>query len=177
MTDTPTAADLVRQYIRAVPDFPEPGILFRDITPLLAQPSVFEESVRWYADRCEGADVVVGVESRGFIFGAPVARRLQLPFVPIRKAGKLPAARISRSYQLEYGEATIEMHADALISGQRVALVDDLLATGGTAEAAVQLILQADAEIAAISFLIELAALAGRERLQPHRVETLLVYE
>ena len=176
MTDTPTSADLVTQYIRAIPDFPEPGILFRDITPLLAQPDAFGRALDWLTEQCDGADAIVGIESRGFILGAPVAVRLQRPFVPIRKAGKLPADTIARSYDLEYGSATIEMHADALAAGARVALVDDLLATGGTAEASVQLLLQASAEVSAIAFLIELAGLSGRERLRPYEVVSMLVY-
>ncbi len=176
MTDTPTPRDLVAQYIRAIPDFPEPGILFRDITPLLAEPVAFSQALDWLTEQCDGADAVVGVESRGFILGAPIAQRLNRPFVPIRKAGKLPADTIARSYDLEYGSATIEIHADGLTPGSRVALVDDLLATGGTAEASVQLILQTGANIANVVFLIELAALNGRERLQPHEIASLLVY-
>ncbi len=176
VTDTPTLSDLIAQYIRAVPDFPEPGILFRDITPLLADPNGFGLAVDWLAERCEGADAVLGIESRGFILGAPTAQRLRIPFVPIRKAGKLPADTIARSYELEYGSATIEMHADALKPGDRVALVDDLLATGGTAEAAAQLIAQSGAEIHIIAMLIELADLQGRQRLAPHPLESLLIY-
>ena len=176
MTDTPTARDLVAQYIRAVPDFPQPGILFRDITPLLAEPTAFTHALDWLTEQCESADAIVGIESRGFIFGAPIAQRLNRPFVPIRKAGKLPADTIARSYDLEYGSATIEMHADALSAGARVALVDDLLATGGTAEASLQLLLQAGAEISTVVFLIELAALNGRDRLQPHDIASMLVY-
>ena len=130
----------------------------------------------WVTERCRDADAIVGIESRGFIVGTPVAQRLGLPFIPIRKAGKLPADIISRSYNLEYGSATIEMHADALAAGSRVALVDDLLATGGTAEAAIQLILHTGAEIDKVAFLIELEALNGRERLAPHPVESLLIY-
>ncbi len=176
MTDTPTLSDLVAQYIRAIPDFPEPGILFRDITPLLAEPTAFARALDWLAESCEGADAVVGIESRGFILGAPVAQRLNLPFIPIRKAGKLPAEKIARSYDLEYGSATIEMHADALSLGHRVAVVDDLLATGGTAEAAVQLILQSGAAVEQVAFLIELEALNGRDRLRPHTVDSMLIY-
>lgn len=176
MTDTPTVSDLIAQYIRAVPDFPEPGILFRDITPLLAEPMAFAHALDWVAEQCSGADAVVGIESRGFIIGAPIAQRLNLPFIPIRKAGKLPADTISRSYELEYGTATIEMHSDAVASGARIALVDDLLATGGTAEAAIQLVLQTGAEIDNVAFLIELAALNGRDRLIPHSVQSMLVY-
>ncbi|MCY3558332.1 MAG: adenine phosphoribosyltransferase [Chloroflexi bacterium] len=176
MTDSPTSSDLVARYIRAVPDFPEPGIMFRDITPLLSEPDAFARVLDWLAESCEGADAVVGVESRGFILGAPVAQRLGLPFVPIRKAGKLPAEKIARSYDLEYGSATIEMHADALAAGHRVALIDDLLATGGTAEAAIQLILQSGATVDQVAFLIELEVLNGRERLRPHPVDSMLVY-
>ncbi len=176
MTDTPTARDLVAQYIRAVPDFPQPGILFRDITPLLAEPTAFAQALDWLTEQCEGADAVVGIESRGFILGAPIAQRLNRPFIPIRKAGKLPANTIARSYELEYGSATIEMHDDALNAGARVALVDDLLATGGTAEASVQLILQAGAEISSVVFLIELSALNGREQLTPYEIVSMLVY-
>ena len=176
MTDTPTPRDLVAQYIRAIPDFPEPGILFRDITPLLAEPVAFSQALDWLTEQCDGADAVVGIESRGFILGAPIAQRLNRPFVLIRKAGKLPPDTIARSYDLEYGSATIEIHADSLTPGSRVALVDDLLATGGTAEASVQLILQTGANIANVVFLIELAALNGRERLQPHEIASLLVY-
>ena len=176
MTDTPTARDLVAQYIRAIPDFPEPGILFRDITPLLAEPNAFAQAIEWLTEQCEGADAIVGVESRGFILGAPIAQQLNRPFVPIRKAGKLPADTIARSYDLEYGSATIEMHADALGSGARVALVDDLLATGGTAEASLQLVLQTGAEVATLAFLIELEALNGRERLLPRDIVSMLVY-
>lgn len=176
MTDSPTLIDLVARYIRAVPDFPQPGIMFRDITPLLAEPDAFARVLDWLAESCDGADAVVGVESRGFILGAPVAQRLGLPFVPIRKAGKLPAEKIARSYDLEYGSATIEMHADALAAGHRVALIDDLLATGGTAEAAIQLILQSGATVDQVAFLIELEALNGRERLRPHSIDSMLVY-
>ncbi len=176
MTDTPTLQELVAQYIRAIPDFPEPGILFRDITPLLGEPTAFTHAIDWLCERCDGADTVVGVESRGFILGATVAQRLGLPFVPIRKAGKLPAETIARSYTLEYGSATIEIHADAIAAGRRVALVDDLLATGGTAEAAIQLILQTGAGISRIAFLIELAGLNGRDRLHPHAIESMLIY-
>lgn len=176
MTDTPTGRDLVAQYIRAIPDFPQPGILFRDITPLLAQPVAFGHALDWLTERCDDVDAIVGIESRGFILGAPIAQRINRPFVPIRKAGKLPADTISRSYDLEYGSATIEMHADALAAGERVALIDDLLATGGTAEASLQLLLQAGAEVSAAIFLIELAELNGRERLMPQEVASMLIY-
>ena len=151
--------------IRAVPDFPRPGILFRDITPLLATPQAFEQALAWYADRCAGAEAIAGVEARGFIFGAALAARLGLPFAPLRKPGKLPAATIGRRYELEYGSDGLEMHADAVRAGQRVALVDDVLATGGTLEAAVGLLTEAGAEVMGIAVLIELVELKGRERL------------
>ena len=176
MTDTPTTRDLVAPFIRAVPDFPIPGILFRDITPLLGQPAALSAALDWLVDQCAGADAVAGIESRGFILGTPVAQRLELPFVPIRKAGKLPAETIARSYDLEYGSATIEMHADAVRPGDRVALVDDLLATGGTAEASIQLILQAGAEVSTVAFLIELPDLNGRDRIKPLDAVALLAY-
>ena len=176
MTDTPTTADLVAQYIRAIPNFPIPGILFRDITPLLAEPTAFGSALDWLTEQCDGADVLVGIESRGFILGAPVAQRLRLPFVPIRKQGKLPAQTLSRSYDLEYGTATLEMHTDALRPGQRTVLIDDLLATGGTAEASIQLALQAGAEVSRAVFLIELHDLRGRQRLEPVEVACLLSY-
>lgn len=160
--------------IRAVPDFPQPGILFRDITPLLASPQAFEQALAWYADRCAGAEVIAGVEARGFIFGAALAARLGLPFAPLRKPGKLPAATIGRRYELEYGSDGLEMHADAVRGGQRVALVDDVLATGGTLEAAVGLLTEARAEVMEIAVLIELVELKGRERLGGRPLDALV---
>ena len=160
--------------IRAVPDFPRPGILFRDITPLLASPQAFEQALAWYADRCAGAEVIAGVEARGFIFGAALAARLGLPFAPLRKPGKLPAATIGRRYELEYGSDGLEMHADAVRGGQRVALVDDVLATGGTLEAAVGLLTEAGAEVMGIAVLIELGELKGRERLGGQPLDALV---
>ena len=166
----------VRAEIRAVPDFPQPGILFRDITPLLASPEAFEQALGWYADRCAGAEVIVGVEARGFIVGAAVAQRLGLPFAPMRKPGKLPRATIGRRYELEYGSDGLEMHSDAVRPGQRAALVDDVLATGGTLEAAVGLLGEAEAEITRIAVLIELRELNGRERLAGYPLDTLIGY-
>ena len=176
MTDTPSIRDLIAQYIRTVPNFPAPGIMFRDITPLLGNPQAFGQALDWLTERAEGAEAVVGIESRGFILGAPVAQRLKLPFVPIRKGGKLPHRTISLSYDLEYGSAEIEIHADGLQPGSQAALIDDLLATGGTAEAAVQLIARTGAEIASIAFLIELTELSGRDAISPYPVESLLRY-
>ena len=169
---------LIAQHIRAVPDFPQPGILFRDITPLLSAPDALSRALGWLCERADGVDAVVGIEARGFILGAPVAQRLGAPFVPIRKAGKLPRATIGRAYGLEYGQDSIEIHADALAAGQRVALIDDLLATGGTARAAAGLIAATGAEIAALTFLIELADLDGRAALADHSqvIDALLSY-
>jgi len=166
----------VRATIRAVPDFPERGILFRDITPLLASPQAFNSALDWYAERCRGADLIAGVEARGFIFGAAVAQRLAAPFIPVRKLGKLPGATIERRYELEYGQDGMELHADAVAAGQRVALVDDVLATGGTLEAAAALLGEARAEVVCIAVLIELAELNGRERLSGLPLDALVRY-
>jgi len=165
-------------HIRDVPDFPKPGILFKDITPLLKSPEAMLEVEERLLEAFRGAGVtlVAGIESRGFIFGTALARRLGVGFIPVRKAGKLPAATLSHSYALEYGEDTIQVHADAAGSWDRVLIVDDLLATGGTAEATVTLIEKLGAEIAGIAFVVELVFLGGRARLAPHRVESLLTY-
>jgi adenine phosphoribosyltransferase len=171
------ALDL-RRYIRAIADFPQPGILFRDITPLLRDYGAFEHAIDTLHRRYRGetVDTIAGVESRGFILGAPLALRLGVGFVPIRKAGKLPGATRSRSYALEYGTATLQMHVDALQQGQRVVLVDDLLATGGTAAAAAELVEEGGGSLVEIAFLIELADLGGRERLCDRRVFCMLSY-
>lgn len=157
----------LKGIIRDVPDFPKKGIIFKDITPLLADASAFEATVDALASPRLGSrvDLVAGVESRGFIFGAAVAARLKAGFVPIRKPRKLPAATISETYELEYGTDTLEMHADAIRPGQRVLLVDDLLATGGTARAAAAMIRRLGADLAGIAFVIELEFLKGREKL------------
>ena len=171
--------DDLKALIRDVPDFPQPGILFRDITPLLADAAAFREVVDWLATTYRDAqlDAVVGIESRGFIFGAPLAERLGLSFVPVRKPGKLPAERHVEKYALEYGTGTLEIHQDALRSGQRVAIVDDLLATGGTALAASKLVERTGAEVHALAFLVELGALQGRARLRHYRLDVLLRYD
>ena len=165
-------------HIRDIPDFPKPGILFKDITPLLKSPeammAVEEGFLKAFAG--EGITAVAGIESRGFIFGIALARRLGVAFLPVRKAGKLPAATISHSYELEYGEDTIQIHEDAADKWDRVLIVDDLLATGGTAEATAALISKLGAEIVGLAFVIELSFLNGRARLAPHRVESLLTY-
>lgn len=165
-------------FIRDVPDFPIPGILFRDITPLLADPAAFRSVVDTFAEHCRarGIDAVVGIESRGFIFGTPLAYLLKVPFVPVRKAGKLPAERMSVEYALEYGTSQLDIHADALTAGQRVVIVDDLLATGGTAAATAQLVERIGGSVEEFLFLIELGFLNGRKKLQGYPVTTLLKY-
>jgi adenine phosphoribosyltransferase len=164
--------------IRDVPDFPKPGILFKDITPLLHDPSVFAFVIELMAapHKLDRPDIIAGIESRGFIFGAPLALQMGIPFVPIRKPGKLPWKTRSASYELEYGKDTIEIHEDAIISGQRVLLVDDLLATGGTMAAACELVSSLGGEIIETLFLIELNALKGRDRLKGEKVRSLIRY-
>lgn len=170
--------ELLKSAIRAVPDFPKPGILFRDITPLLGRPRAFattlELFVERYADR--GLNHIVAIESRGFLFGAPLALRLGLPLAIMRKPGKLPADTDEVSYTLEYGEATLQLHKGELKPGSRVLIMDDLLATGGTAAAACELVRKQDAEVAEVAFVIELEGLGGRERLAPADCHALLVY-
>lgn len=164
--------------IRAIPDFPQPGILFRDITPLLYEPDALLEVNDALAEAARemGADLVAGVESRGFIFGVPVAERLGLPFVPVRKPGKLPAAFASISYELEYGMGSLELHRTPPVEGRRVAIVDDLLATGGTAAAAARLVEEVGGTVAGFCFVIELSDLGGRGRLGERPVVSLVRY-
>jgi adenine phosphoribosyltransferase len=168
----------LKTLIRAVPDFPVEGILFRDVTPLLGDAHALREVVAHFAERYRGGgiDVVAGIESRGFIFGAPLAIELGVGFVPIRKVGKLPAEKIFREYALEYGTATLEVHVDAVQPGQRVLLIDDLLATGGTAAASAALLQALGADVASIAFLIELAFLDGRAALAGHDVYSAIQY-
>ncbi|MCS6983931.1 MAG: adenine phosphoribosyltransferase [Leptospiraceae bacterium] len=164
----------LRQLIRTIPDFPRPGIQFKDITPLLQDARGFRMAIDWFSLTVNAAgevDLVAGIESRGFILGAALAARLGVGFIPLRKQGKLPAKKARVSYQLEYGNDALEMHVDAVRSGDRVALVDDLLATGGTAEAACQLLQQCGAEIVAVSFLIELDFLQGRKNIKSVKSE------
>jgi adenine phosphoribosyltransferase len=172
--------ELNRLYasIRDVPDFPEPGIVFKDITPLLLRPDLLKLAIRRMADpvRDLKIDRVLGIESRGFIFGAPLAMELGVGLVPARKPGKLPWKTRRVEYSLEYGTDSIEVHTDAIDGGQRVLVVDDLLATGGTAQAAARIVSDARAELVGFSFLIELAFLKGRERLGDSRVFSLLSY-
>jgi len=167
----------LRRYIRDVPNFPEHGILFKDITPLLQSPDALADSIEALAARAERPDAVVAIESRGFIFGAGLALRWEVPFVPARKFGKLPGRTLRERYALEYGEDSLEIHADALEHGARVAIVDDLLATGGTAHAAARLVERLGAKVESMLFLIELKGLGGRDKLLPRRVEALLDYE
>lgn len=157
----------LRQAIRDIPDFPKPGIVFKDITPVLLDPDLLRGAIRLFADRHRDhpPDKIAGIESRGFILGAPLAAELELGFVPVRKQGKLPAETVSASYALEYGEATLEIHVDAVAPGERILLVDDLLATGGTAAAAVSLIRKLGGTVMEIDFLVELGFLHGRDAL------------
>ena len=173
-----TAAIDLRDYIRAIPDFPKQGILFRDITPLLASPLAFRESIRLLAERFrdEKLDAIVAAEARGFIFAAPLALELDLAFVPIRKPGKLPSETHSHDYELEYGTDTLEIHVDGITAGQRVLIVDDLLATGGTVDACCQLVEKAGAIVATCAFLVELGGLGGRQRTAPREVFSLIEY-
>jgi adenine phosphoribosyltransferase len=170
--------DSLRAAIRDVVDFPQPGIVFKDITPVLADGKLFRKSISLLCDTLGGAriDKVVGIDARGFIFASAVADRLGVGFVPVRKKGKLPWKTRQAAYALEYGEAVVEIHEDALQPGEVVLLVDDLLATGGTAAAAVKLIDELGAELIGISFLIELAFLGGRAKLASHPVHAILTY-
>ena len=167
----------LRSYIRDVPDFPRKGILFKDITPLIGDPAAFAEAVRQLAARVKKPDAVVAIESRCFIFGAPLAQAWNVPFVPARKFGKLPGKTVRQVYSLEYGEDTLELHADALKRGWEVVVVDDLLATGGTAGATIALVEQLGARVSAALFAIELVGLGGRQKLAPARVEALLQFD
>lgn len=168
----------LRRHIRAIPDFPRPGIVFRDITPLLAEPRAFRYVIDRMAEhyRARPIDAIVAAEARGFLFAAPLALELGARFVPVRKPGKLPFDTHSFHYELEYGTDTLEMHTDAVARGDRVLLVDDLLATGGTMEACIRIVEGVGAQIAGIAFVIELDFLNGRLRLEPHEVFSLVHY-
>ena len=178
MTGKAKPLDL-RSRIRSIPDFPKRGIVFRDITPLLLDAAAFREAVRRMVEPYSPAtvDVVVGAESRGFIFGTAVAMALGAGFVPVRKKGKLPAETVEVTYELEYGTDTIQMHADAIKPGMRVLMVDDLLATGGTMAACCEMVEQAGGQIVGIEFLIELSFLAGRKKLAGYPVRSQIVFE
>ena len=169
----------LEDYVRSIPDFPEPGIIFRDITSILQDADGLRLAIDSMQELLKGVDfdVIVGAESRGFVFGAPIAYNLHKPFVLIRKKGKLPCETVSKEYDLEYGSAVIEMHKDSIKPGQKVVLVDDLIATGGTIQAAAELVEELGGEVVKIIFLMELAGLKGRERLKKYDVASVIRYE
>ncbi len=169
----------LEDYVRSIPDFPEPGIIFRDVTTILQDKDGLALAVDTLADMVKDLefDLVVGPESRGFIFGVPVAYVCRKGFVPVRKKGKLPCETISASYELEYGTAEIEIHKDAIKPGQKVVIVDDLIATGGTTEAIIRLVEELGGQVVKICFVMELAGLKGRERLKDYPVDSAIVYE
>lgn len=168
----------IEDYIRTIPDYPEPGIMFRDITTVVQDPEGLKLSIDSLQKDIEGIDfdVIVGAESRGFVFGMPLAYNLGKGFVMVRKKGKLPADTIEETYDLEYGKATIEIHKDAIKPGQRVVIIDDLMATGGTVEAVVKLVERLGGKVVHISFLLELAGLKGRERLRDYEISSVVAY-
>jgi adenine phosphoribosyltransferase len=168
----------LRDYVRDIPDFPKPGILFKDITPLLSSPLAFDAAISRLAERYrdQRIDSIVAAESRGFIFGAPLALRLKAAFVPVRKPGKLPFSTHSHSYDLEYGSDTLEIHSDALQPGQRVLVIDDLLATGGTIQACEKLLANFSIEIVEFAFVIHLKALEGEKKIAPHSFFSLIEF-
>ena len=169
----------IEEYVRSIPDFPEPGIIFRDVTSILQDPDGLKLSIDLIQEKLEGLDfdVIAGTESRGFIFGVPVAYNLHKAFVPVSKKGKLPCETVSAEYDLEYGKASIEIHKDAIKPGQKVVIVDDLIATGGTTEAIVKLIEKMGGEVVKICCVMELAGLKGREKLNGYAVDALITYE
>ena len=168
----------IEEYVRSIPDFPEPGIIFRDVTSVIQDPDGLKLSIDLIQEKLEGLDfdVVVGPESRGFIFGMPIAYNLHKSFVPVRKKGKLPCETVSVEYDLEYGSAVIEMHKDAIKPGQKVVIIDDLMATGGTIEAIIKLIESLGGEVVKTVFLMELAGLNGRDKLKEYDVDSVIVY-
>ena len=169
----------IEEYVRTIPDFPEPGIMFRDVTSVLQDPEGLKLAIDSMIKLLDGVDfdIIAGAESRGFIFGMPIAYALGKSFVPVRKKGKLPCETVSAEYDLEYGKAEIEIHKDAIKPGQKVVLVDDLIATGGTMEASCKLIEQLGGEVVKILFLMELAGLKGREKLKNYDVASVITYE
>lgn len=176
-----TDSDLIARIegtIRDIPDFPKPGILFKDITPVLADPKLLRATIDWFAEKYAGEhiDAVVGMESRGFIFGAPLALALSAAFVPARKPGKLPYDSVGVDYDLEYGSARLEMHTDGVKPGQKVLIIDDLLATGGTAAATIKLVEQLGADVVACCFVVELGFLPGRDKLGDVTIHSLVTY-
>ena len=169
----------IEEYVRSIPDFPEPGIIFRDITSVLQDADGLQLAINSMQDCLKDldVDVIAGTESRGFIFGVPIAYNLHKPFVPIRKKGKLPCETVSASYELEYGSAEIEMHKDSIKPGQKVVIIDDLIATGGTTQAMISLVERLGGEVAGVLVLIELAGLKGREAIAGYRLDSAIVYE
>lgn len=169
----------IEEYVRSIPDFPEPGIIFRDVTSILQDADGLKLAIDDLQEKLEGVDfdVVAGTESRGFIFGMPVAYNLHKAFVPVRKKGKLPCETVSKEYELEYGTATIEMHKDAIKPGQKVVIIDDLIATGGTLKAAIDLIEELGGEVVKVVVLIELAGLEGRKLLGGYEMESVICYD
>ena len=169
----------LEEYVRSIPDFPEPGIIFRDVTSILQDADGLKLAVDSMQALLEDtdADVIVGTESRGFIFGAPIAYNLHKPLVLVRKKGKLPCETVEKSYDLEYGSATIEMHKDSIKPGQKVAIIDDLIATGGTTEAIIKMVEELGGEVVRCVFLMELAGLKGREKLNGYDIDSAIIYE
>ena len=169
----------IEEYVRSIPDFPEPGIIFRDVTSVLQDADGLQLAIDSMQDCLKGEefDVITGLESRGFIFGMPIAYNLHKPFVPIRKKGKLPCETVEKTYDLEYGTATIEMHKDAVKKGEKVVLLDDLIATGGTMKAAAELVEELGGEVVKMLFLIELSDLNGREVLKDYDVDSVVQFE
>lgn len=168
----------IEDYVRSIPDFPEEGIIFRDVTSVLQDADGLHLAIDLMQEKIKDLefDVIVGPESRGFIFGVPIAYNLHKPFIPVRKKGKLPCETVSMEYELEYGTATIEIHKDAIKPGQKVVIVDDLMATGGTIEAIIKLITQLGGEVVGSVFLMELAGLEGRKKLEGQNVQSVIVY-
>ena len=170
----------LKEYVRTIPDYPEPGVMFRDVTSILQDADGLHLAIDQMMEKIgnpDDVDVIVGTESRGFIFGMPIAYNLHKPFVLVRKKGKLPCETISRTYDLEYGTATIEMHKDSIKPGQRVVIVDDLIATGGTIEAAIKMVEELGGKVVKVVFLMELKGLKGREKLAGYDVESVICYE
>ena len=169
----------LEEYVKSIPDFPEKGIIFRDVTSVLQDAEGLHLAIDQMQEKLEGVDfdVVLGPESRGFIFGVPIAYNMHKAFVPVRKKGTLPRATISQTYDLEYGTATIEIHKDAIQPGQKVVIIDDLIATGGTTEAIIKMVEELGGEVVKIVFLMELAGLKGRERLSGYDIDSAIIYE
>ena len=169
----------IEEYVRTIPDFPEPGIMFRDVTSVLQDPDGLKLAIDEMIHLLDGVefDLIAGTESRGFIFGVPIAYELGKAFIPVRKKGKLPCETVRAEYELEYGTACIEIHKDSIKPGQKVVIVDDLIATGGTIEAAIKLVEQLGGEVVKVIFLMELAGLKGREKLAGYDVASVITYE